>query len=88
MIQRVFDGLDEKSKKCLLCFSVFLENAVIKKKVLVHWWVGEGFIDSPSSDGKTAEETGNEFFRDFLSPKASLSPLIKISADQAQRIAR
>jgi len=76
MIQGVFDGLDEKSKKCLLCFSVFPENAVIKKKVLVHWWVGEGFIDSPSSEGKTAEETGNEFFRDFIS-KGIIEPVNK-----------
>nr|XP_023884723.1 disease resistance RPP13-like protein 4 [Quercus suber] len=36
------------------------------KKVLIHWWVGEEFIDSQNSDGKTAEETGNEYFKDFI----------------------
>ncbi|XP_075665998.1 disease resistance RPP13-like protein 4 [Castanea sativa] len=40
--------------------------ATIKKKVLIHWWVGEGFIDSPNSDGKTAEETGNDYFKNFI----------------------
>lgn len=75
-IQEVYDGLDEKSKKCLLCFSAFPENAVIKKKVLIHWWVGEGFIDSPGSGGKTAEETGNKFFKDFIS-KEIIEPVNK-----------
>jgi hypothetical protein len=50
-IEAIYNGLDVTSKMCLLCFSVFPENAVIKKKVLVHWWVGEGFIDSPSGGG-------------------------------------
>jgi Leucine-rich repeat (LRR) protein len=74
--QAVYNRLKPGPKKCLLCFSVFPENAVIKKKVLVHWWVGEGFIDSPSSEGKTAEETGNEFFRDFIS-KGIIEPVNK-----------
>ncbi|XP_030971491.1 disease resistance RPP13-like protein 4 [Quercus lobata] len=56
-----YKGLDDTQKKCLLCFSVFPENETIKKKVLIHWWVGEGFID-----GKTAEETGNKYFKDFI----------------------
>ena len=50
-IEAIYNGLDVTSKMCLLCFSVFPENVLIKKKVLVHWWVGEGFIDSPSSGG-------------------------------------
>nr|XP_023916989.1 disease resistance RPP13-like protein 4 [Quercus suber]POF04959.1 disease resistance rpp13-like protein 4 [Quercus suber] len=65
-IEEVYNGLDEKQKKCLLCFSVFPENETIKKKVLIHWWVGEEFIESLNSDGKTAEETGNEYFKEFI----------------------
>ena len=56
-----YDRLEYKQKQCLLCFSVFPENETIKKKVLIHWWVGEGFID-----GETAEETGNKYFKDFI----------------------
>ena len=56
-----YKGLDDTQKKCLLCFSVFPENETIKKKVLIHWWVGEGFID-----GETAEETGNKYFKHFI----------------------
>ena len=67
-IKKFYNDLDGPPKKsCLLCFSVFPEDAIIKKKVLIHWWVGEGFIiDSQNSDGKTAEETGNEYFKDFI----------------------
>ena len=66
-IKKLYNDLDDKKKSCLLCFSVFPEDAIIKKKVLIHWWVGEGFIiDSQNSDGKTAEETGNEYFKDFF----------------------
>ena len=66
-IKKFYNDLDgPKKKSCLLCFSVFPEDAIIKKKVLIHWWVGERFIDSPNSDGKTAEETGNEYFKDFI----------------------
>jgi hypothetical protein len=75
-IRVVYNDLDVTSKMCLLCFSVFPENAVIKKKVLVHWWVGEGFIDSPSSGGKTAEETGNVFLKEFIS-KGFIEPVRK-----------
>ncbi|KAL6282188.1 hypothetical protein ACE6H2_013117 [Prunus campanulata] len=64
----VYNSLDDTSKLCLLCFSVFPENAVIKKKVLVHWWVGEGFI--------TAEDTANQFFNDFIK-KGLIKPVHK-----------
>ncbi|XP_068323426.1 disease resistance RPP13-like protein 4 [Pyrus communis] len=63
--KNAYDGLSDEEKPCFLCFSVFPENAVIKKKVLVHWWVGEGFIDTLGAEGKTAEETANKFFEKF-----------------------
>ncbi|XP_021815432.1 disease resistance RPP13-like protein 4 [Prunus avium] len=49
-----------------LSLHVFPENAVIKKKVLVHWWVGEGFIDTLGTQVKTAEDTANDFFKHFI----------------------
>ncbi|KAM1108457.1 hypothetical protein PS2_005080 [Malus domestica] len=55
--EKAYEGLDVKQRSCFLCFSVFPENAIIKKKVLVHWWVGE----EESIDEKMA----NEFFKEF-----------------------
>ncbi|CAL2251523.1 unnamed protein product [Prunus armeniaca] len=65
-IEAVYNRLDVTLKLCFLCFSVFPENAVIKKKVLVHWWVGEGFIDTLGTQVKTAEDTANDFFKHFI----------------------
>lgn len=75
-IQAIYSDLDVTMKLCLLCFSVFPENAIIKKKVLVHWWVGEGFIDSSCSGGKTVEEIGNGYFKDFIA-KRIVEPVYK-----------
>ena len=66
-IEMVYNGLDVTKKLCLLCLSVFPEKATIKKKVLVHWWVGEGFIDSLNNGDNTAESIGNEYFKEFVS---------------------
>jgi hypothetical protein len=62
-IREVYNGLgvDKWKQNCLLCFSVFPQNAVIKKKALVHWWVGEGFLFDT-----TAEEKGNNLFEEFV----------------------
>lgn len=75
-IQAIYSELDITMKLCLLCFSVFPENAIIKKKVLVHWWVGEGFIDSSCSGGKTVEEMGNGNFKDLIA-KRIIEPVYK-----------
>ncbi|KAF3451585.1 hypothetical protein FNV43_RR07680 [Rhamnella rubrinervis] len=75
-ILATYSNLEVTLKLCLLCFSVFPENAIIKKKVLVHWWVGEGFIDSSSSGGKTVEEMGNGYFKDLIA-KRIIEPVYK-----------
>lgn len=79
-IQAIYNGLDVTLKLCLLCFSVFPENAIIKKKVLVHWWVGEGFIDFSSSitdqGGKTVEQIGYGYFKDLIA-KRIIEPVYK-----------
>ncbi|CAK9176782.1 unnamed protein product [Ilex paraguariensis] len=61
-----FSGLRIELKLCLSCFAVFPEDAIIKKRLMVYWWIGEGFVP-PINEGienpkKTAEEHGNDFF--------------------------
>ncbi|PRQ28695.1 putative leucine-rich repeat domain, L domain-containing protein [Rosa chinensis] len=64
-IEAIYNDLEDRVRPCLLCFSMFPEDAVIKKKVLIHWWVGEGFIDNLGA-GETAEKKGNTLFKVFL----------------------
>lgn len=80
-IQDVYNDLDLPSKLCFLCFSVFPENAIIKKKVLFHWWIGEGFLEYPFSsnnceDNKTVEERAKGFFKQFIA-KGVVEPVYK-----------
>ncbi|PON49323.1 LRR domain containing protein [Parasponia andersonii] len=80
-IQAVYEDLRPREKLCLLCFSVFPENAVIKKKVLVHWWVGEGFIDSLNcgegeEEDESAEKTASGFFKEFMA-RGIIEPVFK-----------
>ncbi|KAL3743312.1 hypothetical protein ACJRO7_018588 [Eucalyptus globulus] len=49
-----YEQLDDRSKLCLLCFAVFPEHAKIRKRVMYHWWVGEGLIDPSNSKDKSA----------------------------------
>lgn len=59
-----YDLLDIKMKICLLCFSVFPEEAIIKKRPLIYWWMAEGFIKK--SEEKSAEEVGEEIFSKLM----------------------
>ncbi|GAA0157358.1 antimicrobial response protein [Lithospermum erythrorhizon] len=74
----LYDSLDSHLKKlCLLTFSVFPENAMIRKRIMIYWWMAEGFIkdtdekDQPvQSNGSqshysTAKETGAKFLKEF-----------------------
>lgn len=59
-----FDKLPVTYKNCLLCLSFFPLGTEISKRVLIYWWIGEGFV--ASTQGKTAEEAGEEYFRELL----------------------
>lgn len=51
-------------KMCSLCLSVFPENAPIKKRPLIYWWMGEGIVTKSGDD--TAEEVGERVFQELL----------------------
>ncbi|XP_058071251.1 disease resistance RPP13-like protein 4 [Magnolia sinica] len=66
-----FKGLREQLKLCMLCFSIFPMDADIQKRVLIYWWIGEGFV--MAKEEKTSEEVGEDCFkelvdRDFIHP--------------------
>ncbi|KAK9924120.1 hypothetical protein M0R45_032507 [Rubus argutus] len=51
-------------KMCCLSLSIFPEGSVIKKRPLIYWWIGEGFVTSAQDE--TAEEVGEEMFRKLM----------------------
>ncbi|KAK1393609.1 Disease resistance RPP13-like protein 4 [Heracleum sosnowskyi] len=63
-----YDELDCRMKLCLLCFSAIPEHEVIKKRLMVYWWIGEGFIIPENSEEKKQdlEQLGAKTFDDLL----------------------
>nr|XP_015638700.1 uncharacterized protein LOC107276992 [Oryza sativa Japonica Group] len=64
---RVNDTLDTRLKRCLLCFVVFPDDAAIKRRLLIHWWVGERLVDSV--------DQGKEVFDELVSSTGFVTPL-------------
>ncbi|XP_058114393.1 uncharacterized protein LOC131257630 [Magnolia sinica] len=66
LLQGSYDDLEPQLKECLLCFSAFPENIVIKRRIMIYWWIGEGLV-TPMTDGRTAEEVGEDCFKMLIS---------------------
>ncbi|CAL9129550.1 unnamed protein product [Musa textilis] len=47
----VVDSFETQLKHCLFCLTVFPAKAVLKKRLLIHWWMGEKIVTS-SEEGK------------------------------------
>ncbi|KAM7505518.1 hypothetical protein LguiB_004422 [Lonicera macranthoides] len=62
----LYQGLDRKEKLSLLCFSIFPRGAIIKKRLMVYWWMSEGFI--------AEENLGGVVFKKFVD-KALIMPV-------------
>ncbi|KAA8526443.1 hypothetical protein F0562_008354 [Nyssa sinensis] len=63
-LQLSYDVLDIQMKICLLCFAIFPEKVVIKKRPLIYWWIAEGFVTK--SKDKTAQEVGEGIFMELI----------------------
>ncbi|KAF5182153.1 Disease resistance protein [Thalictrum thalictroides] len=57
-LQLSYDDLSSMMKQCLLCFSIYPDDAEISAEQLVYWWVGEGIVHG--STRKTALEVGEQ----------------------------
>lgn len=64
-LQLSYDELPTRLKQCLLCFSIYPEDSVISAEQLVHWWVGEGFVQG--KDSRTAIELAFDFLSELIS---------------------
>ncbi|CAD5168799.1 unnamed protein product [Musa acuminata subsp. malaccensis] len=47
----VVDSFETQLKHCLFCLTVFPAKAILKKRLLIHWWMGETIVTS-SREGK------------------------------------
>ena len=63
-IEDIFEGLEKEEKFFLPCFAVLTEHAVVKRRLLTYWGLGEGFLIE--SDSKTDEETPEEIVNKIL----------------------
>lgn len=70
-------------KMCLLSFSIFPENAQIKKRVMLYWWIGEGFVppllernNNAADNTERTEHFANEFFKKLVA-KGYVEPMRK-----------
>ncbi|KAK9942239.1 hypothetical protein M0R45_007915 [Rubus argutus] len=64
-IKRSYEDLESTELKvCLLSFSIFSEKSAIKKRPLIYWWIGEGFITSTKD--KRADEIKEEIFEKLM----------------------
>ncbi|XP_060187868.1 disease resistance RPP13-like protein 4 isoform X3 [Lycium barbarum] len=43
-LQRSYDELPLKLKRCILCFAIYPEDYEIEFDQLANWWIGEGFV--------------------------------------------
>ena len=72
-IQDIFCKLDKIQKFLLSCFTVFPENAVVKRRTLLYWVVGERFLDSSSTGNENMPVKIVYKFRDVFQEKSLLN---------------
>lgn len=58
-LRLVIDTLDSQLRHCLLCLAIFPPGEVIKKRLLIHLWLGEGIVKSA--------DTGKGYFDELIS---------------------
>ena len=82
--KEVFENLDMRLKLCLLSFTVLPEDVVVKRRLLINWWVGEGLVDPPSTGEKGAEDAADEILKE-LELKGFIEPVKERHKQDANR---
>uniref|UniRef100_A0A2N9I4I5 Uncharacterized protein n=1 Tax=Fagus sylvatica TaxID=28930 RepID=A0A2N9I4I5_FAGSY len=77
-IQSIFGVLDDRKKFLLSCFAVLPENAVVKRRLLTYWGVGESLLDVSGTDPKAQEpeEIVDGVLKEFTE-KGLIEPVIR-----------
>lgn len=61
---KLFKHLEPQLVDCLKCLAVLPANAVVKKTLLIYWWIGEGIVAEMGN--QTAEGVGEHCFQLLL----------------------
>ncbi|KAL4602390.1 hypothetical protein ACB092_10G050000 [Castanea dentata] len=72
-IQQIFDGLEKTKMFLLSCFTVFPENAVVKRRIFVYWGLGVDLLFPPGTEEITTGE-GNSLHRSVTDKKNKKTP--------------
>ena len=75
-IEEIFKGLDDKRKFLLSCFTVFPENAAVKRRIFVYWGVGEELLDASGTKDEMPEKIVDGILKEFQE-KGLIEPVIK-----------
>ena len=62
--------------RIFLFLAIFPQNVVLRKRFLIYWWIGEGFVAN--------EEEGERVFDELL----DLELLMPCSSDKCQRVSK
>ncbi|WOK91871.1 disease resistance protein RGA1 [Canna indica] len=62
-LKLVVDSFETQLKRCLFTLTVFPPKAVIKKRLLFHWWMGEGIL----KPGHSGVQEGKKCFEQLIS---------------------
>ncbi|GMY29959.1 rac guanine nucleotide exchange factor JJ-like [Fagus crenata] len=78
-IDGIFDSLDDRDKFLLSCFAVLPENAVVHRRLLTYWGVGEGVlvVSVDTTDEKNMPEKIVEQILKEFEEKGLIEPVLK-----------
>ncbi|KAJ3678637.1 hypothetical protein LUZ60_002440 [Juncus effusus] len=58
-IGEIMNSLDPQLRHCLYCLTIFPENAIIKRRLLVYWWIGLKLVRSEQIGGLLFDDLVN-----------------------------
>lgn len=68
-----YKELEERTRLCLLCFSIFPQDATIKKRLMLQWWATEGFATNEQEAATIFEQITAKGFIEPVNPNRSPS---------------